>query len=390
MAYVGNQYDRDEAFDSFFAPAAARFPHQVAGKWIDTSRWPGVNFSGRCPYPQTRATYLTAVTTILLNPGRYSRVGHISQRLYEAVLAGCLPLTPTTLACADVYTPRALHVADGPETIARIAWAQRITGNHEHAQLIEACLSLLQPFRLSAWARAAHRAYDGSLRRIGARLMHPPRFPGFTSAYRAVLQQLDTPEHTTASRGNRSHECLNVAFTLTDPRRRTPYLKARRPNIVFNYAEALWYLAGRDDLAMIGYYAPRLRPLSPDGFRLTGTAYGPRLFRSPGADRPSQWDRIVDLLRRDPDSKRAVMTVMRPDELIEPDNPDVACTLALQFLLRDGRLHLVATMRGNDAMIGLVCDVFSFTAHAGIHRRASRCTARHLHPSGRIDARQRT
>jgi thymidylate synthase len=193
--------------------------------------------------------------------------------------------------------------------------------------------------------------------------MQPPRFSTFTDAYRSVLQQLATQhEYAIASRGNRSRECLNVSFTLTDPLRRIPFLKVRTPNIVFNYAEALWYLAGRDDLDLIGYYAPRLRALSHDGLHLTGTAYGPRLFRSPGSDQPSQWDRVVDLLRRDPDSKRAVMTVIRPDELIEPDNPDVACTLTLQFLLRDSRLHLVATMRGNDAVIGLVCDVFSFTA----------------------------
>lgn len=112
-----------------------------------------MNFTGRCAYPQTHATYLTAAATVLLNPTRYSRVGHISQRLYEAVLSGCLPLTPTTLACADAYTPRALHVADGAETIERIEWAQSIAGSHEQAQLIEACLSLLQPFRLSTWAR---------------------------------------------------------------------------------------------------------------------------------------------------------------------------------------------------------------------------------------------
>jgi hypothetical protein len=42
-------------------------------------------------------------------------------------------------------------------------------------------------------------------------------------------------------------------------------------------------------------------------------------------------------------------------------NPDVACTLALQFLIRDGRLHTVAFMRGNDVLLGLLCDVFSFT-----------------------------
>jgi hypothetical protein len=42
LPYVGNQYDRDEAFDVFFAPAAARFDHRVAGKWTRTGAWPHV------------------------------------------------------------------------------------------------------------------------------------------------------------------------------------------------------------------------------------------------------------------------------------------------------------------------------------------------------------
>ena len=130
---------------------------------------------------------------------------------------------------------------------------------------------------------------------------------------------------------------------------------------MFNHAEALWYLSGREDLAMIGYYAPRLEKLSADGVRLTGTAYGPRLFGAGDTDGRSQFDRVIDLLRSDSDSKRAAMLVMRPDELTDPDNPDVACTLALQFLLRGGRLHATAYMRGNDAVIGLLCDTFSFT-----------------------------
>ena len=51
LVYVGNQYDRDEAFGAFFAPAAARFEHRVAGKWTRTADWPHVNFTGRCPFP---------------------------------------------------------------------------------------------------------------------------------------------------------------------------------------------------------------------------------------------------------------------------------------------------------------------------------------------------
>ncbi|MEV6861565.1 thymidylate synthase [Streptosporangium subroseum] len=184
-------------------------------------------------------------------------------------------------------------------------------------------------------------------------------FPTFHDAYLAVLQQVLTrPQYQTSSRGNQSLECLNVSFALADPRQRTPNLAARRTNIIFNHAEALWYLAGRDDAAMIGYYAPRLHALAADGHRLTGTAYGPRLF---GPQGNSQWDHAVELLTKEPDSKRATMMIMRADEFANPANPDVACTLALQFLIRDGCLHTVCFMRGNDAVLGLLCDVFSFT-----------------------------
>ncbi len=39
----------------------------------------------------------------------------------------------------------------------------------------------------------------------------------------------------------------------------------------------------------------------------------------------------------------------------------MACVLAFQLLLRDGRLHAVCYMRANDADQGLLSDVFSFT-----------------------------
>lgn len=37
------------------------------------------------------------------------------------------------------------------------------------------------------------------------------------------------------------------------------------------------------------------------------------------------------------------------------------CTTGLQFLLREGKLHLIANMRSNDAYLGLPHDVFCFT-----------------------------
>ncbi|BCB88872.1 hypothetical protein Psuf_061850 [Phytohabitans suffuscus] len=189
-----------------------------------------------------------------------------------------------------------------------------------------------------------------------------PVFATFTDAYLAVLGEIHhRHSYSTATRGKTAIETPNVSFTIVDPVARTPYLATRRANVVFNHAEALWYLAGRDDVDMIAHYARRLRALSTDGKTLTGTAYGPRLFRPSDPDGRSQFDRVLTLLRNDPDTKRAAMLLMRPDELADPGNRDVACTLALQFMLRAGKLHMSGYMRGNDAFLGLLGDTFAFT-----------------------------
>ena len=99
---------------------------------------------------------------------------------------------------------------------------------------------------------------------------------------------------------------------------------------------------------------------SADGRTLQGTAYGPRIFNYPRVDL-DQWARIRTVLREDPDSKRAGIQIFDPIELRESNNIDVACTLALQFLIRDGALCTVGFMRANDAFRGMVSDIFSFT-----------------------------
>lgn len=185
-------------------------------------------------------------------------------------------------------------------------------------------------------------------------------YPDFHRAYLDQLRLVfEHPTYFNAPRGHRSRERLAAQFQLGDPRQRVSFAPSRRVNIVFNFAEALWYLAGRDDLDFIEYYASTMRSYSMDGRCLTGTAYGPKIFG--GTRRHRQYDTIVDLLTSDPDSKRAVIQIFDADELRVADNIDVSCTLGLQFFLREGRLHAVAYMRANDACRGMVSDVFSFT-----------------------------
>jgi thymidylate synthase len=193
-------------------------------------------------------------------------------------------------------------------------------------------------------------------------LLTPPVFDSVESAYVDLLRlATEQPEHRIDARGNAAREVIGAGFRLSDPRQRLPYLAERKANPVFQFAEALWYLAGRRDLEMIGYYAPSMRASSADGIRLGGSAYGYTLFGPAGSAGRSQFHQVMELLLNEPDSKRGYLPVFSAKELEDRDNPDVACLAGLHLLPRDGQLHMVCNMRANDLDCGLLSDVFSFT-----------------------------
>ncbi len=149
LVYVGNQYDRDDAFDRYFVPASSRHAHVVAGKWPDTQHWPEVNFIGRVGFPSGQALHRRAVATVLLLPDRYAQIGHMTQRLFEAVLAGCLPLTPISIRDAARFTPTELHISDGADASRALDHLTGVLGTRVHERLLAACLQRLDLFRLS-------------------------------------------------------------------------------------------------------------------------------------------------------------------------------------------------------------------------------------------------
>jgi thymidylate synthase len=143
---------------------------------------------------------------------------------------------------------------------------------------------------------------------------------------------------------------------LRDPRRRfvdVPPVRVLNP--AFAVAEALWILVGSDD-PWIFDYNRALRRYADDG-RLQG-AYGPRLRRWQGA--VDQLAQVRDLLRRDPDSRQAIVQLFDPGR-DHRGYRDVPCTLGYHFLVRGGRLHMYTTMRSQDLWLGFPYDVFTAT-----------------------------
>lgn len=157
LVYLGNQYDRDSAFDVFFAPAALQFTHRVAGKWPRPQRWPWVTFTGRVAFDEVTTLHHNALATVLLLPDRYTETGHMTSRLFEALLAGCLPLAPTDISRIEAFAPPELQVTDGLEVIERLEWLTGIAGSREHAALIATCVPMLEPFRASEQVEVVNR-----------------------------------------------------------------------------------------------------------------------------------------------------------------------------------------------------------------------------------------
>ncbi|MFE9425246.1 thymidylate synthase [Kitasatospora sp. NPDC006697] len=193
-------------------------------------------------------------------------------------------------------------------------------------------------------------------------MVAPAVFPSFQHAYAAVLRHVtEDYEFANSARDNDSHEVIGASFRLTDPRQRALYLMSRPVNPVYHHAEALWYLGGLRNLDLIGHYASRRRADSRDGVTIDGSSYGARIFAPRPDGAPSAFDQALELLKAEKDSKRAYLPVFEARDLDEIGHPDLPCLVGLQLLARDGRLHMVAYMRANDANRGLVCDVYSFT-----------------------------
>lgn len=148
LVYVGNQYGRDEAFDLLFASAARTVPHAVVGKWPDRSRWPDLQFVGRVGFGAVDGWYRHALATVLLLPRRYEWTGQMTQRIFESVLAGCLPITPARSQWAEQWAPQDLHVVTGREVSGLLVRLREIEGGEAHRRLLVACFRRLAPFRL--------------------------------------------------------------------------------------------------------------------------------------------------------------------------------------------------------------------------------------------------
>jgi thymidylate synthase len=156
---------------------------------------------------------------------------------------------------------------------------------------------------------------------------------------------------TVAPRGQLTFEVPDTTVIIENLDDAHVFNTHRRVNLKIAATEYLHLLGGISSLEQLDLASKGRFSQFADGGRLKG-AYGPRIRH--------QLPRVVDLLRRDPDTRQAVLTIWNGQELATPSR-DVPCTQAIQFRLRDDRLTVRVSMRSSDVVLGAPYDWFMFS-----------------------------
>lgn len=171
-------------------------------------------------------------------------------------------------------------------------------------------------------------------------------------------------------RGLATKELVNASMILRDPVDRLISNRSRRLNLAFGFAEWLGTMLGITDITFYQRFIKNYDRYSSDGATLDG-AYGARLLMHGYDEGKSQFEGVIETLRGDLYSRRAVMSIYDGLDLHGGGGVNTPCTLTLQFLVRDEdedegeasapKLNMIVNMRSNDLWLGLPYDLMNFT-----------------------------
>jgi hypothetical protein len=152
-----------------------------------------------------------------------------------------------------------------------------------------------------------------------------------------------------APRGKRTLELPTVMLTTyAKPREMVLADPLRDANPYFHFFEALWVLAGREDVGFLKFFLPRITEFSDDGIRFHAP-YGHRLRHAFGFD---QIEAAIAKLQVDPDSRQVVMSIWSPQLDMQATSRDLPCNDLVMLKIRNGALRMTVCNRSNDVIWG--------------------------------------
>ena len=148
-----------------------------------------------------------------------------------------------------------------------------------------------------------------------------------------------------STRGERRVKLAVPVSTLYKyPRERVLFDETRDANPFFHFMEALWILAGRNDVTWLSQWLAKISEFTDDGETFYG-AYGARIFK----DR--QLYKVMERLRLDRASSRAVVAIYEPAD-VNYSGKDLPCNCTIFLGIDHDRLNITVANRSNDMIWG--------------------------------------
>jgi thymidylate synthase len=173
---------------------------------------------------------------------------------------------------------------------------------------------------------------------------------------RHVLEH-GTPKADRTGTGTRSVFGWQMRFDLT---RGFPLLTTKKLHIKSIVHELIWFLRGDTNIAYLREHGVGIWDEWADANGDLGPVYG-RQWRSwPTADGGvvDQIARVVDEIRRNPDSRRLLVSAWNVGEL--PKMALQPCHALFQFYVADGRLSCQLYQRSGDIFLGVPFNIASY------------------------------
>ena len=150
---------------------------------------------------------------------------------------------------------------------------------------------------------------------------------------------------------------FNIGFEMSNPIDNN--IKQRFRDWKKEYAEAewQWYLTGDRSITKLGDIYGKIpqiwqRMANPEGE--VNSNYGWQW------ERQKQLDKVVEMLRRNPDTRQATISIYDGKEMNQYKH-DTPCTYAIQFTVVNDYLNMCVTMRSNDLWYGFCNDQYCFS-----------------------------
>lgn len=175
-------------------------------------------------------------------------------------------------------------------------------------------------------------------------------YRNLNQAFLGSLLEIQNHASIVEARGSKTKEIIGKNFIIQDPTELDINVPQRKFSSSYAITEWLWYVSKNRKVNNIEKFANTWYIIKDEKGEVESN-YGTYLTL--------QWAWVLKELYDDPHSRRATFAINQVHHK-GANKQDYPCTQYLQFMVRDNKLHMFASMRSNDAVYGFCNDVFTF------------------------------